>query len=359
MRRVLLVSEARRVGGAEIYLERLARGLTRFRPEFVLPRSPGLSGWGERLRGSGWAVWTYGPGPAGLPGLLRAVRESGPDLVHVNLPSTYDGGAGFLPWALGAAARAPVVVTEHLTRLPRSRRRRLVKLATARGVAVTVVVSRSSRDTLVAEGLAPERIVVVANGVPDPGPPPPPEDLQGPLRLGVLGSLEPRKQVEVPVQVLARLADAPLRLEVAGEGELRPALERLADRLGQKERVRFLGRITDAASFLARQHLLLLPSRLEGMPLAVLEAFAAGRGALVSDLPGMDEVVDDEVGRRLPPSDVSAWSEAVLGAVLDRGRVEAWGRAARRRYADRFTLERVVAETEAVYDRVLEGRPEH
>jgi len=249
----------------------------------------------------------------------------------------------------------PVVTTEHLTRIPRSRRRRMMKLRTAGGIAAVIVVSRSSRDALAGEGLSPERIAVIPNGVPDPGPPGPLPPAGAPLRIGFLGTLEPRKQVDVLVQVLAALPDLPLRLEIGGDGPLRPALERLARRLGQEARVAFHGVVADPYAFLAGVHLVALPSRLEGMPLSVLEGFAAGRGALVSDLPGMDEVVDDRTGRRLPLNDVAVWSGAVREAAADRALAPRWGKAARARYEEAFSLQRALRATADTYERVLAG----
>jgi glycosyltransferase involved in cell wall biosynthesis len=355
VRRVLLVSEARAYGGAEVYLERLARGLPGWSAEVALPSRRELEPFRRRLAEAGVRTRPYAPGWVGAARMVRRARVDRPDLIHVNLPSTYDGGAGLLPFLLHLATRRPVVTTEHLTRIPRSRRRRLVKLGTAGGTAATVVVSRSSRDALAAEGLPADRIAVVPNGVPDPGPPRPFPPPQGPLRIGFLGTLEPRKQTDLLVQVLAALPELELRLEIGGDGPLRPALERLVERLGQTDRVAFHGAIADPYAFLGGVHLLALPSRLEGMPLSVLEGFAAGRGALVSDLPGMDEVVNEGTGRRLPLNDVATWSEAVREAFRDRTLPERWGEAARGRYEESFTLERVLDATVRVYDRVLAG----
>ncbi len=355
MRRVLLVSEAHGYGGAEVYLERLASGLAGWTAEVAIPERRELAPFRRRLAEAGVPVHPYASGGVGTARMIGAARAARPDLIHLNLPSTYDGGAGLLPFLLHAATGRPVVSTEHLTRIPRSRRRRLMKLWTAGGTAATIVVSESSRETLTTEGFPRERIAVIPNGVPDPGGARAWPRSEGPLRIGFLGTLEPRKQVDVLVQALAALPDVPLRLEVGGEGPLRPALERLVERLGQRDRVEFLGPVADPYAFLAGIHLVALPSRLEGMPLAVLEGFAAGRGAMVSDLPGMDEVVDERTGRRLPLNDVAAWSEALREAEADRALPERWGASARRRYEEAFTLERALRATTRVYENVVAG----
>ncbi len=355
MKRVLMVSEAHGVGGAEIYLERLSRALPGWKVELAIPERPALAPWGERLARLGVSARAYRPGPGDGWRLARAARAGGFDLVHVNLPNTYDGGSGLLPWLLARGSGLPVVCTEHLVEIPRSRRRRWRKRALAGPVAATIVLTAAARRRLAAEGLDPGRIAVVPNGVPDPGPPvpmPPPS----PLIVGVMASLEPRKQIEVVVQAAARLPEVPLEVRVAGRGPLRPALERLAGKLGQAGRVRFLGQVEDPDAFLDGVHLLALPSRLEGMPLVVLQAMARGRGALLSDLPGMDEVVADGVtGRRLPPLDVAAWTEALAAAAAGFETLRAWGAAARAGYEARFTLARSAAATAAVFDRAAAG----
>jgi len=353
MKRVWFVADARTVGGAEVYLERLALGLSGWDPAFLLPRRETLGAWRDCLVSRGLAVREYGPGPGGWWQAARQAR-SGCDLVHVNLPSTYDGGQGVLPWILARGSGKPVVTTEHLTELGRSRRRRLLKRLTAGAVAATITVSEASRRRLIGEGLSPQRVVCVPNGVPDPGPPDPfPPTAEG-IRIGVLASLEPRKQIDVLIRAAA---DAPrnLILHLAGSGPLRKELESLAASLGLgPDRVRFVGRVDDPYRFLAGCHVLALPSRLEGMPLSILEAKAAGRGVFASALPGMDEIVHDGVdGRLLPSGDVTAWTGALTEAAVDPAHLLRWACAAREDFEEHYTAEAWVGATAALYARVL------
>lgn len=354
MKRVLLVTEAKGFGGAEVYLERLARNLRAWDVVLALPDRDILREWGARLDRHGVAVvrWTS------TSSLIRVARAVAPDLVHVNLPSTYDGGSGWLPWRLRVSVAKPVITTEHLTLLSRSRRRRWLKLRTAGAIRTVIVVSRASRNALVAEGFPAGRVVVVPNGVPDPGAPRALPVPDGALRLGVLGSLDSRKRVDLVLEALALSGEGTARLDIAGDGPLRAGLEECARGLGIADRVRFLGRVSDPAEFLASIDVLALPSRLEGMPLAALEAMAAGRGVLACDIPGMDEVVENGTTGRLLSADPRIWAEAIGGLRRDRACISAWSTAARRAFIDRFTLERCVDATAAVYERALseEGR---
>jgi glycosyltransferase involved in cell wall biosynthesis len=142
------------------------------------------------------------------------------------------------------------------------------------------------------------------------------------------------------------------RLAVVGEGDLLPALRDRRD-----PGVRYAGASTDVRPWLAAADVVVLPSRWEGLPLTVLEAFARGRGVVVSDVPGLAEVVVPEVGARVPAED----PVALAGAVADRLTSPYLNRresAAAARHAARFdlrlTFDRLAAETTAV----LRGRKE-
>ncbi len=354
MPQVALVSEAKWFGGAEVYLERLALSLPGWEASVGLPARSSLDGWRERLERLGIPYHAASPGVAGWPGLAAWMRRERFDLIHVNLPATYDGAHGLLPAWLRMATGIPVVTSEHLTHLPRSRRRRLVKLATTGAVSRIVVNSEGCGEALVAEGVPAGKIEAVPNGVPDPGPPqplPPGE----PLRIGVMATLEPRKQIDLLLRGVAA-SGTTAEVDIAGDGESLESLRRLTGELDLGERVRFRGRVEDPG-FHADHHVLGLSSRLEGMPLVLLEAAAAARGALVSDLPGTRAVVvEGKTGRLLSSTDPQPWADAVRELAGDPTLAARWGAAARMRYEDEFTLDRSARRTEAVYRAVLRER---
>ena len=91
-----------------------------------------------------------------------------------------------------------------------------------------------------------------------------------------------------------------------------------------------------------------------GCPNASLEAMAAGLPVIATDVGGMSEQVEDGVtGRLVGREDVEGLAAAVVEAASDRDRRAAWGEAGKRRVAERFGLERMIAE----YHRVcLDGR---
>jgi glycosyltransferase involved in cell wall biosynthesis len=105
-------------------------------------------------------------------------------------------------------------------------------------------------------------------------------------------------------------------LAIAGEGELRGDLERLAKETGVDDRVRFLGLRPDARALMGAADAVVMPSHWEGLPLSALEALASGTPLVATDVRGLRELVADEQNALLVPEDPHALADA-LRRVLD------------------------------------------
>jgi glycosyltransferase involved in cell wall biosynthesis len=154
----------------------------------------------------------------------------------------------------------------------------------------------------------------------------------GRWRLACVARLDPAaKGQELLLQVLARpeWRARPIELNFFGEGPYEFALRRLAGML-QLKNVHFHGQVSDINAIWEQNHLLVLPSRYEGLPLVLVEAMWCGRPAVVTDVAGNTEVcVDNETGFVAPAPTV-----ALLAETLERAweRREDWprmGQAAR------------------------------
>lgn len=132
--------------------------------------------------------------------------------------------------------------------------------------------------------------------------------------LGV-GRLVPQKGFDLLLRAFAEGARelAGWRVEILGDGPLRQELARLAETLGVADRVVLHGHVDDPFPHYARAAMLVLPSRFEGMPNALLEAMASGLPAIVSDAsPGpLEVVIDGENGLVVPAGDVTALARAM------------------------------------------------
>ena len=196
-------------------------------------------------------------------------------------------------------------------------------------------ISESTRDDLVRRGIRSERVVVIHPGVdaghyaPDPSTP----RASDPTFLYV-GRLKRYKGVEFALRALAdaRRHRADLTLDVCGQGDDRPRLERLAAQLGLGPAVRFAGFVSEAEKrrLLRRAWAVVFPSPKEGWGITNVEAAACGTPAVASDSDGLRESVRDGVtGYLVPHGDVSALANRMLALAGDPALVERLGRAAR------------------------------
>ncbi|GII97625.1 glycosyltransferase involved in cell wall biosynthesis [Sediminihabitans luteus] len=200
-----------------------------------------------------------------------------------------------------------------------------------------VTISGTLRDELVARGVDAARVVVVPNGVAEVAPDdvPTPRAARAALGLdpdrmlvGSVGSLVDYEGLETTLHAVAALRRSGLAVDalVVGDGVSRPALARLAARLGLDADAVLPGRVDarTARTALAALDVVALPRRDDEVtrrvtPLKPVEAMAAGRPVVLSDLPASVEVATGKGGARagllVPPGDVAAWA-ASLGAVL-------------------------------------------
>jgi glycosyltransferase involved in cell wall biosynthesis len=155
-----------------------------------------------------------------------------------------------------------------------------------------------------------------------------------------------RDLIAAAARVLERHPD--VRFAVAGDGELRGELERLAEPLG--DRFVFLGSRDDVPDLLASFEVFAFPSRFEGLCLAVIEAQAAGVPVVATPVGGIREtVVDGETGWLVPTRDVDALAERISWCLEHPDEARRVAEDARRRVRERFSVERMVAETLALY----------
>jgi len=219
-------------------------------------------------------------------------------------------------------------------------------------------ISESTRDDLVRRGVPRERIEVIYPGVdatwyaPDAAEP----RAREPTFLYV-GRLKRYKGVEIALRALAlaRRARPDLALEIAGEGDDRGRLERLARTLALGEAARFLGFVseTEKRRLLRRAWAVVLTSPKEGWGISNVEAAACATPALASDSPGLRESVRHaETGFLVPHGDARALADRMLDLAADPGLVARLGRGARS-FAEQLSWERAARATEAHLHRVI------
>jgi len=351
--RIVLVAHSHKMGGIERHVVSLAEALAQ-RGHAIAFAGP-ADGWlGERMAASGhvcvdvamkgmfdpWSAWK----------LARFSRQWQATVLHGHAMR----GGRYADW-VGRWAGIPTLVTAHSTNAWKWLHPRMHLVA----------VSDAVRRHLVAQGLPADRIQVIYLGVPDADgehaePAARPDG--APLRVGVIGRLDPVKGQDIALGALARLGMAgPVRLLFAGAGssEWTEWLHAQARVLGVTEWVDFLGQVDNIPQLLAGLDLVIAPSRREALSLALVEAAAAGRPCIATRIGGIPEVVLDGVsGVLVPPDDPVSLSEALSQLAGDADRRSALGRAARQCYEQRFTIDVMCERLEALYQKVVTGHRE-
>ena len=277
---------------------------------------------------------------AGLVGRMAAWREGVPAVVH-----TYHGHV--LQGYLGSVQTAGVKVAER-------------RLASRSDVLLSV--GARVRDELLEAGIGrPEQYVVVPPGVT-----PPRQHTREAARVALgLGEEVPVvafvarvtdvKRPDRLVEVADRVArEQPDTVFLVGGGAETAELTRLRSSVGEAD-IRFLGWWDDVGQLYAAADLVLLTSDAEGMPVSLIEAGMCGRACVATDVGSVAEVVLDGRTGHVVPTEVEPLATAVLGLLDDPQRRQSYGDAAREHTHASFSMDRLVATTEAVYDRVLDG----
>ena len=157
------------------------------------------------------------------------------------------------------------------------------------------------------------------------------------------------------LEAVARLRSRgrPCTLVLAGAGEQRCALEQQSARLGID--VRFLGAHAEVGPLLARADIFVLASLHEGMSNAVMEAMAAGRPIVATDVGGTPELLDGR-GVLVPPRDPGALAAAIERLLIDPAYASLVGTRARCWSRAHLGVDRMVDEHVRIYARLLEAR---
>ena len=307
-----------------------------------------------------------------LEKLVRLLRRLRPDLVH-----THTAKAGALGRVAARLAGVPIIVhtfhghvLEGYFSPSRTRLFLQIERALARITHRIITVSPRVRHDLLAKGIGrPEQMEVVPVGLDlarfQHGPVSPPrlrEKLaipsDAPL-LGIVGRLVPIKDHPTLFQALALLqthGPAP-HLIVAGDGERREALKRLAQDLGLASRIHFLGWRNDLEAILGELDVVICCSKNEGTPVALIEAMAAGVPVLSTDVGGVgDLIVHGETGWLVPSGNPSALACGIRELLADPEPRAQLVPAARAAALGRHDLNGLIHRMEALYTSLLAKR---
>lgn len=376
MTRVLVVIDALSFGGAENVLVTLAgqaeRLGLRLDVAVIAPPTDGRARWLPALREAGLAPRFLGitrlRQPGAVPRVAAAVRASGADVVHAHL-----GTASILgPIAARLVGRSAVCTLHHVPRPVHGGEAARERLSIAVGSrsAGLLFVSHASRRGFAATYRAPRRNWgVIRNGVDltrfrprradeaaalpaDLGVPPgvPVVTLVGHMRRGK----GHRVVLDAWPQVLHEHPDA--RLLLVGDGPEETELRATVDGRGLADRVVFSGARNDVELLLRQSTVAVLPTEIEALPTALIEAAACGVPAVATGVGGVPEVVAHErTGWLVDAAQAEPFSRALCEALADPVRLASFGRAARQRAETLFDAGRWADRLAEVYRTVAAG----
>lgn len=229
-----------------------------------------------------------------------------------------------------------------------------------------IAVSHEIKESLIRRrGLSPEKIEVIHYGV----------DLEKFVPNGMARNLRSELQVDMGQIILvitARLEEvkghkffvdafkaitdefSDVIALFVGDGSRREALEKQARELEIEGRIRFLGIRNDVNKILNASDIFVLPSIAgEGLPNVVLEAMACGKPVVATDVGGTTEAVSHgESGIIVPPGDAGALAAALKETLKQREKIALWGKNARKRAEDEFSLEKQIGNFESFYKEI-------
>jgi glycosyltransferase involved in cell wall biosynthesis len=284
--------------------------------------------------------------------LMRFWRQERIDIVQTYfLDSTYFA----VPLARLSGVRRVLRVRNNLGHWLTAGHRALGRVM-GRLVDATLTNCEPARQALLAaEGGPARKVIVLENGVDLQRFAPLAPPREPPRRIGVVANLRPVKGIDVFLRAAAHLRPRfpDVEFHVAGEGEQRPALERLAGELGLTNHCALPGAVADVPAFLETLDLVVVPSHAEGMSNALLEAMAAGRPVVATDAGANRHLLSDgELGVIVARGEPIALAEGIARLLAEPAGALRLARNAQRHVATHYSRDAMRVRFEQFYERL-------
>lgn len=294
--------------------------------------------------------------------LSRLIRRLGPNVIHAHDPH----GVAMAALALSMTTVKPAPALVASRRVDFHLKGNSLSRWKNRQVTCFIAASEAIREMLVGDGVPPECTATVHEGIDvDRVVSAPPVNVHEALWLphnaplvGNVAALVPHKGqrylIDAAHLVHREIPDA--RFVILGEGELREHLEHLVHEHRLEKHVLLPGFRTDVIGCIKGLDVFVMSSVTEGLGTSLLDAMACGKAVVGTKTGGIPEVVVDGVtGVLVPPRDAPALARAIVALLRDESLRRRYGQAGLARVRERFTVDRMVAETAAVYSRLVGG----
>ena len=281
------------------------------------------------------------------------LQKSKPDIVHTNLFA-----ADF--WGGRAAIQAKVkhiISTKHDILSEGFWRDRL-GLKARRKFNKVVAISKATRDYLVAEeGIDIQNIEVIYNGIDvskfyieNPG-----LFKTEDITIGSVGRLSKQKGHKHLIRACRFLKNKNWKLILVGDGPLRRELTALAKSLGIEDRVQFVGEVEDVRPHLNKFDVFVLPSVSEGLSLVILEAAAAGRVVVATEVGGVPEIIKHKQnGLLFKPKNIEQLVQRLNWVDEHRDLVSKMAKSLQQFVVDQFDVNKTIKQYQKLYEDIVD-----
>lgn len=359
---VMFVISSKTIGGAEIYVFRVLEHLYRkFDFSIVAPHemkyNDSFMTFVNRFE---IAVFFYRRPfafePLSMYQFRHIITDNKPKLLHVNMNWIGNCAPELL---VASEVKQNFIMTQHIVpvNIKIDFIRRWIISRNIRQAKEVICVSKYTRDNIQNFLREPQHhLTVIHNGIDISGYKGRVMSVRSKIKFLTVARLTKQKGLEYLLRaipaVIRNMQD--VEFTIVGEGELRGELETLAKKLGISHIVTFVGFSNNIPVVLRESDAFVLPSIEEGLPLTILEAMATGVPVLATEVGGNKEIITNNVnGVLVPPRNVSALSDQIIRLATDREFRLRIGRVAQKEVTEKFTIGKMIARVEELYDRFL------
>jgi len=365
--RILYIIETLGRGGAEKQLVLIARAMKRKNHDVSVIVLFAEGWWAEHLRSSGIPVLflefpnDYKLRLRMLSAFQRLIRELRLRQPHVVCGFLYRGSVIAALAAYQAGIKNIISVRRDCgfirDQVPMPR---FLEKLSYRASAFYVANSQAVALALREEGVPPQKIRIIHNGIEVAEGPFESQRMDGAFRVGLLANLTPQKDHVTFVKAIGlAIPHCPtLRAVIAGRDydDRSQTIQAEIDRLNLGGRVELLSHVDDAMQFISALDVGVLCSITEGFPNVILEYMSQAKPVIASRVGGIPEVVQDgETGLLVPAGDAPALAQAIVQLAHDRTQCERMGRAGSEVVRRNYDIRKIALEWEALYEEIGHG----
>jgi glycosyltransferase involved in cell wall biosynthesis len=279
--------------------------------------------------------------------LAAYLKQSAPDIVHTHL------NIGDL-WGGRAARKAGVkiiVSTRHDVMREGIIRGEFGKAERRQATKIIAISEATKKYLIEKEKVAPEKIVVIYNGIDVSRYWSEKEVLNNEeIVFGSVGRLSREKGHRYLIQALARLKFKNWQLILVGDGPERLKIDALVKKNNLVDRVKFVGATPEVVNYLEQMDVFVLPSLSEGLSLAAIEAGLNGKFVIASDVGGVPEIVSsNKTGLLVPPGNIEALVETLDWVSTHRSEARLMAKKLQKELAEKFDIGQIIKQYEDFY----------